>query len=180
MAGKPRKNPPAATNTEGATPAAAARPSTFGIARSRIATSVGHPKKEPIRSGLERIGEFAKGAGTSHEKSDDLHRRSRQRNYFFFADFFFAVFLAAFFFAGIGDHPLLATIVDYLDTLTRVMSIASAARRPPSAVGRRCAFGAPPAPHPRGSSCGRAPGSAPRGRTRHRSRRTHRGALAPR
>ena len=31
------------------------------------------------------------------------------KNYFFFEDFFLAVFLAAFFFAGIGDHPLLAT-----------------------------------------------------------------------
>src|SRR5258707_9723914 len=109
MAGKPRKNPPAATSTDSAAPATAARRSTLGIGRSRIATSVGHPKKEPIRSGLERIGEFAKGAGTSDEKSDDLHRRSRHRNYFFFAYFFFSVFLAAFFFAGIGDHPLLAT-----------------------------------------------------------------------
>ena len=56
-------------------------------------------------------------------------------NYFFFEDFFFAVFLAAFFFAGIGDHPLLATNVSYLDTLTRRMSIASAARRGPSGAG---------------------------------------------
>ena len=42
-------------------------------------------------------------------KSDDLRRRYISKNYFFFLADFFAVFLAAFFFAGIGDHPLLAT-----------------------------------------------------------------------
>ena len=56
------------------------------------------------------------------------------QSYFFFEDFFFAVFLAAFFFAGIGDHPLLATDHCYLDTLTREMSIASGVRRAPSGV----------------------------------------------
>ena len=56
------------------------------------------------------------------------------KSYFFFEDFFLADFLAAFFFAGIGDHPLLATDRCYLDTLTRVMSIASAVRRAPSGV----------------------------------------------
>jgi len=76
-------------------------------------------KKKPIRSGLERIGVIAKGVGTRLRKSDDRSRRHLSKNYFFFEDFFLAVFLAAFFFAGIGDHPLLATIVCYLDTFTR-------------------------------------------------------------
>lgn len=57
------------------------------------------------------------------------------KSYFFFEDFFLAVFLAAFFFAGIGDHPLLATNVGYLDISVRDMSIAIGVRRSPSATG---------------------------------------------
>jgi hypothetical protein len=47
----------------------------------------------------------------NERKSDDRGRRYVSKNYFFFLADFFAVFLAAFFFAGIGDHLLLATIV---------------------------------------------------------------------
>ena len=47
--------------------------------------------------------------GCDHETATTFVIATLSKNYFFFEDFFLAVFLAAFFFAGIGDHPLLAT-----------------------------------------------------------------------
>jgi hypothetical protein len=62
--GKPKKNPRTATNPESSAPPVAAPTSSFGIGRAVMRRSVRVPKKKPIRSGLERIGEIAKGAGT--------------------------------------------------------------------------------------------------------------------
>src|SRR6266542_2048826 len=75
MGGKPRKNPRTATSIESANPDTAARASKVGIDRSGIVTKPTSLKKKPIRSGLERIGEIAKGAGSNVRKSDDLRRR---------------------------------------------------------------------------------------------------------
>ena len=99
----------AATIIESARPAIVARRSTLGALRPRITAKPTSRKKKPIRSGLERIGEIAKGVGSCGTKERRPSSSLRSKNYFFFEDFFLAVFLAAFFFAGIGDHLLLAT-----------------------------------------------------------------------
>ena len=57
-----------------------------------------------------------------YERATTVVVATGSQSYFFFEDFFLAVFLAAFFFAGIGDHLLLATDRCYLDTLASGMS----------------------------------------------------------
>jgi hypothetical protein len=64
MAGKPRKIARIATTIESATPAATARASNSGIDRRAMLRQRKSGKKKPIRPGLERIGEIAKGVGS--------------------------------------------------------------------------------------------------------------------
>src|SRR5579859_3121267 len=159
ICGKPRKTPRIAPITDSARPAMAAPTSSFGIGRSAMSRSLPGPKKKPIRSGLERIGEIAKGAGTRLRKSDDRGRRY--------------VFTELLLLRGLLLGRLLSGLLlrwhwrsppsghgSLLSRHTRERNVNSRRdRRAPSAVERRCASEAPWEPDPPGSSRGREPGS---------------------